>query len=139
MKKKVILITACAIASLLVITGSVAAFFAIKQDAPVEFEYNPPEYDSDLKGGDFKAAFSKYGSRTEPQKVYVSNTEELGLNEIPTEQISIYRYRHAYYLKYVYGEENIYDFEELKLFSERIIPNVVNFINVKDGTAEEEH
>ncbi len=139
MKKKVILITACAIASLLVITGSVAAFFAIKQDAPVEFEYNPPEYDSDLKGGDFKAAFSKYGSRTEPQKVYVSNTEELGLNEIPTEQISIYRYRHAYYLKYVYGEENIYDFEELKLFSERIIPNVVNVINVKDGTAEEEH
>lgn len=137
MKKKVILITACAIASLLVITGSVAAFFAIKQDAPVEFEYNPPEYDSDLKGGDFKAAFSKYGSRTEPQKVYVSDAEELGLNEIPTEQISIYRYRHAYYLKYVYGEENIYDSQSLKDFANATVNGMAEFLKKNDDTEPE--
>lgn len=137
MKKKVILITACAIASLLVITGSVAAFFAIKQDAPVEFEYNPPEYDSDLKGGDFKAAFSKYGSRTEPQKVYVSSVENLGLNDIPTEPINIYRYRHAYYLKYVYGEESIYDSQSLKDFANATVKGMAEFLKKTDDTEPE--
>ncbi len=139
MKKKAIIITACVIAAFLAITGSIAAFYAIKRNTLVEFEYTVPKYTGSLRGESFEAAFSKYGSRTEPQKVYVSKTEELGLNDIPTEPINIYRYRHAYYLKYVYGEESLYDFEELKLFSERIIPNVVNVINVKDGAAEEKH
>lgn len=137
MKKRAIIITACVIAAFLAITASVAALYTIKQDTPVEIEYSVPKYTGSLRGESFKAAFSKYGSRTEPQKVYVSNVEELGLNDIPTEPIDIYRYRHAYYLKYVYGEESTYDSQSLKDFANATVNGMAEFLKKTDDTEPE--
>lgn len=139
MKKRIILISACLLGAALVIAAAVFTVSAVKKNTPVEFEYTVPEYDRDFWGDDFKSAFSKYGNRFEPEKVYVSSSDEPEINEIPTDPIDVYRYRHSYYLKYVYGEEHLYDFEELKQFSERIIPSLISVLNVKDGAAEEKH
>ncbi len=139
MKKRAIIITACAVAAVLVILAAVITVSAVKQNAPVEFEYTVPEYNGRLKGEDLKAAFSKYGSRFEPEKVYVSSVDEPGLNDIPTDPIGIYRYRHSYYLKYVYGEELVYDFDELKGFSEKITPKLISVLNVKNSSPTEKH
>lgn len=138
MKKRAIIITACAVAVVIAVTA-VIVVSVIKHNAHVEFEYTVPKYDRAFWGDDFKAAFSKYGNRFEPEKVYVSSADELGLNDIPTFPIDIYRYRHSYYLKYVYGEENVYDFEELKAFSEKITPKLISVLNVEDAVPTEEH
>lgn len=100
MKKKVILIIACVLAAAIAVSTAVTVVTVIRDNDEVS-EYTVPRYSGSMDGKEFELAFSKYGSRTEPQKVYVSSTEELGLNDIPVEPIGIYSYRHTYFLKYV--------------------------------------
>lgn len=127
MKKKVILIIACVLAAAIAVSTAVTVVTVIRDNDEVS-EYTVPRYSGSMDGKEFELAFSKYGSRTEPQKVYVSSTEELGLNDIPVEPIGIYSYRHTYFLKYVYGEESLYAPDSLEAFAQEKVSGLWDFL-----------